>query len=355
MMIEYLKDKYFRLNRSFMRLVLKSKLKYTRREIHQARRLVARNAGGSAMTPEIKRAIKQYARERFGSAAYWPGLALAVEMRREFVKGCIPFDYFYYTLEPKLNPPRYSSIGDLRTLDYRRFGDFAIKPLCQLISGIWFNADFEPVGGPELKKILSDHNDTIVIKEEFGWGGKEVRVLHADEFIPGELAQDTNYIIQPYIKQYKPLHDLHPESVNTFRVLTFKKRDGSIEVLVTFLRFGVDGSRVDNLSSGGQCVRFDASGKPEPIGYDEFGLECGRRHKNSGIAFADLEIPMIHEIREKCISIHREYPHNRLIGWDIAVDESGALKLIEWNSSRPSFCWEDALFGPFFPDDQELK
>jgi hypothetical protein len=307
------------------------------------------------VTGKMKKSIKAYARERFGSAAYWPGVALAAEMRGEFIKGWIPFDYFFHVLEPSLNPPGYSSLGDIRTLDYRRFGDFAIKPLLQFITGVFYNGDCKPVGAREMHRILSDYNESIVIKQEFGWGGKQVRVMHSSEFTPELLQKDFNYVIQPFLKQYRILHDLHPESVNTFRVLTFRKKDGSVEVLFTYLRFGVDGSRVDNLSSGGQCVLFDSSGKPEKTAIDEFGLRCGERHKNSGIRFADLEIPMFHEILDKCVSTHQEYPHVRLVGWDICVDESGALKLIEWNSSQPGFSWEDALFGPFFPDDQEFK
>ena len=178
--------------------------------------------------------------------------------------------------------------------------------------------------------------------------------MHSSEFKPGLLLPGLNYIIQPFLKQYKVLHDLHPSSVNTFRVLTFRKKDGSVKVLLTYLRFGVDGSKVDNLSSGGQCVRFDASGKPEVQAYDEFGLKCGDRHKNSGKIFAELEIPMFQEVVDKCVSTHLVYPHVRLIGWDICIDETGAPKLIEWNSSRPSFSWEDFLFGPFFPDDKEF-
>lgn len=350
----FLTDRYFRLLRSFERVVLRLKLSYTRREIHQSISQVVERTGRSVVTGKIKKQIKQYARERFGSADFWPGLALGTEMTGEFKRGIIPFDYFYYFLEPKLNPHRYSSIGDLRTLDDRRFGDFAITPLLQSISGIFYNSDFEPIEEAEVNRILSDHNDTIVIKQEFGWGGREVRVIHSSEFKPGLLLPGYNYVIQPFLKQYRVLHDLYPDSVNTFRVLTFRKKDGSVRVLLIYLRFGVDGSRVDNLSSGGQCIRFDINGKPEALAYDEFGLRCGDRHKNSGKVFAELEIPMFHEIVDKCVTIHRVYPHVRLIGWDICIDETGTPKLIEWNSSRPSFSWEDALWGPFFPDDREL-
>jgi hypothetical protein len=350
----FLKDSYFRLLKRLEGLILRMKVNYTRWGIVRDTRVVIKQTGKSAVTHRIKREMRQYSRERFGSAAYWRGLAMGVEMKGEFVRGWIPFDYFYYFLEPSLNPPRYRSIGDFRTLDYRRFGDFTIRPLLQFISGMYFNTACEPVGEQEISRIMSDHNDLIVIKQEFGWGGKEVRVMHSSEFKPGLLLPGLNYIIQPFLKQYKVLHDLHPSSVNTFRVLTFRKKDGSVKVLLTYLRFGVDGSKVDNLSSGGQCVRFDASGKPEVQAYNEFGLKCGDRHKNSGKIFAELEIPMFQEVVDKCVSTHLVYPHVRLIGWDICIDETGAPKLIEWNSSRPSFSWEDFLFGPFFPDDKEF-
>jgi hypothetical protein len=116
----------------------------------------------------------------------------------------------------------------------------------------------------------------------------------------------------------------------------------------------VDGGRVDNLSAGGQCLVFDSAGNPSETSMDEFSREAGRKHKNTGIVFADLKIPMYHDILNSCTSIHLKYPHIRLIGWDICVDESGSPKLIEWNTQRPSFSWEDSLWGPFFPDDQEF-
>jgi hypothetical protein len=354
-MIRFLANRYFRLIRSFERLLRWLQVFDTRRDLRRDSRKIARKKGGSVINRQIKREIKQYCRERFGSTAYWHGVALSTEMRGEYMNGFIPFDYFYYEMEPRLNPKEYASIGDLRTLDYRRFGDFAIKPLFQYISNIFFNADFEAVGESELLKFLSDYNDTIVIKQEFGWGGKQVRVIHSSEFKPELLQRGKNFIIQPFLKQYKVLSELYPHSVNTFRVYTFRKKDGSVEVFLTYLRFGVDGTRVDNLSSGGQCLLFDSTGKPASISIDEFGIKADKKHKNTGFVFADLKIPMYQDIVDKCKSTHELYPYVRLIGWDICVDESGSPKLIEWNTHRPSFSWEDALFGPFFPDNEEIQ
>ena len=326
----------------------------SRVDLRRSRRKIASKKGGSVVSRRLKRKIKAYAKRRFGSTAYWPGVALATEMRGEYKDGWIPFDYFYFELEPKLNPPGYANIGDIRTLDYKRFGDFAIKPLFLYIPQNFYSADFEPLGVPELKSILAEYDDMLVVKQEFGWGGKQVQVMHSSEFKPEQLHRTTNYIIQPFLKQYKTLHELYPDSVNTFRVYTFRKKDGSVEVLLCYLRFGLDGTRVDNLSAGGQCLLFDSAGRPEEMSIDAFGLKADRVHKNTGFVFADLKIPMYKDIINSCTSIHLKYPHIRLIGWDIAVDESGAPKLIEWNTQRPSFDWEDALWGPFFPDDSEF-
>ena len=325
-----------------------------RREAHKARKKFLSKSGKSVLYKQTKRAIKAYARERFGSAAYWPYLALYTEARGEFIKGWIPFDYFLHILEPKLNPPVYRDFGNLKTSDYKRFGDFAVEPLFVFVSGLFYNSKFELVKDEDLRKFLAAYDGNIVVKQEFGWGGKQVQFLHASEFDPESLQKDTNYVIQPQIKQYKVLHELHPDSVNTFRVTTFLKKDGSIDIVFVILRFGVDGSKVDNLVAGGQCIKMDINGKPAKMAYDDFGHEGGETHKNTGFRFAELEIPMYSEIIAKCKHAHQQNPYIRLIGWDVCLDESGTPKLLEWNTHRPTFDMEDALIGPFFPDDSEF-
>jgi len=52
---------------------------------------------------------------------------------------------------------------------------------------------------------------------------------------------------------------------------------------------------------------------------------------------------------------HQKNPYVRMIGWDVCIDEHGKPKLIEWNTHRPSYTWEDVLFGPFFLDNDEFQ
>ena len=350
----FLTDRYFRAQKSFSRMKRKLLMLGLRREAHKARKkFIARN-GKSAVNKEVKRAIKEYARERFGKAAYWPYLALYTEARGEFIRGWIPFDYFLHILEPKLNPPVYRDFGSLKTYDYRRFGDFAVEPLFVRVLGLYYNSRFEVVKEEELRKFMATYDGNIVVKQEFGWGGNQVQFMHASEFSPDKLVKGLNYVIQPEIKQYKLLHELHPDSVNTLRVTTFLKKDGSVDIVFVILRFGVDGSKVDNLVAGGSCVAMDPDGNPAPVAYDDFGYPGGETHKNTGFRFSDLKLPMYHEIIARCKKAHQQNPYIRLIGWDVCVDESGTPKLLEWNTGRPTFDMEDALLGPFFPDDSEF-
>ena len=353
-MIDFFMHRYFRIKRSLDNLVLRLALFYYRIQAHQLRKKVVQAKGEKVLNRKLKGAIKAYCKERFGSSAYWPHLALLTELKGEFVEGWIPDDYFLYILEPKLNPKEYRSLGGQKTYDYQRFGEFAIKPLFLFVTGIFYNADFEVLNKNQLRKVLSDYNDIIVVKQEFGMGGEEVRIIHSSEFKPEQLQIGKNYVIQPLIKQHKILNDLYPESVNTIRVTTFLKKDGSIDIKFVIVRFGVDGLKVDNSSAGGKFINITPEGKGAKTAFDDDGLPAGEMHPNTGYIYSNLEIPMFQEVLDKCIAGHQKNPYVRMIGWDICINEHGEPKLIEWNTHRPGYTLDDALFGPFFTDDTEL-
>jgi len=348
-------DRFFQCERLVKNLVLKLSITYSRIRAHRERKQVVKKIGRSVINRQIKKSIKEYARQRFGRTNYWPYLALYTEIRGQFIKGWIPYDYFRYVFMPKINPQNYRDLSNIKTFDYRLFGEFAIRPLLVFISGIFYNTDLEIIEEGQVKKLLSDYDNTIVVKEEFGMKGKQINIIHSSEFIPGKLKKNINYIIQPYIKQYKVLNDLYPEGVNTFRVTTFLNTDGSVNIKCVILRFGVDGLKIDNLSSGGQYIYFDSSGKPSNLAYDYIGLKAGAKHKNTGYLFSDVRIPMFHKILDLCEEAHKKYPYLRLIGWDVCIDDSGEPKLIEWNAFCPSILPEDINFGPFWTDDSEIN
>lgn len=343
-------NRYFRFLNSWKHWIVKLSITYSRFLAHQSRRKIIKKKGGRVVNRQIKKSIKEYAKRQFGKKSYWPYLALYTEIRGQFIQGWLPFDYYRYILLPRINPRSYCELSEHKTFDHRIFGDFALKPLLVYISGMFLNSDFEVVARDQVKKILFEYNDTIVVKEEIGTQGKQVQVIHSSEFKTENLKIGRNYIIQPYVKQYKPIHNLYSESVNTLRVTTFLKKDGSVDIKFVILRFGSDGSKVDNISVGGQYIYFDSDGKPSKNAFDNMGFNMGERHKNSGYLFADLELPMYQEVMNACIAAHKKYPYVRLVGWDVCITDTGEPKLIEWNTS-PGIHRFESRFGPFFTDD----
>ncbi|HDZ42127.1 MAG TPA: hypothetical protein ENH59_10695 [Bacteroidetes bacterium] len=330
-------------------------LAYLRNDAHMGRNVVTKSKETKVLSNKLKKSIKEYSKDRFGSKNYWHYLALYTEIRGEFLEGWLPYDYYRFVFLPRINPKPALYLNDLKTYDYRLFGDFALKPLFLFISGMFFNTDLETVGKDDVKSFMSEYNDNIVIKEESGWGGEQVRIINPASFSPYELPNDKNYVIQPFVEQYKVLNDLYPESVNTFRVNTFLKKDGSVIPKYVWLRFGKDGMRVDNGTMGGDFLFFDLAGNPEPYSYDhKTGMKIGDRHKNTGYLYSDVKIPMFGEIIEKCKVAHKKFPYSRLIAWDVCIDSSGKPVLLEWNANNPDFPTEEAKFGPFWPNDEEI-
>lgn len=325
-----------------------------RNTAHKLRKELVKKKGNAIIDRQLKKSIKEYASHRFGKTAYWPYLALYTEIRGEFIKGWLPYDYYHLMLLPKTNPPNYCHLSEHKTFDHKLFGEFAVKPLFVYISGMFYNADFEFVEKSHVIKFMAEYNDIIVVKKEYGVEGKQVSIIPSSDFVPEKLKDNLNYTIQPFVKQYHVLHELYPGSVNTFRVTTHLKKDGSVNVKFVFLRFGVDGSKVDNLSSGGQYIFFDASGKHANYSYNNFGFEIGDRHKNTGYLFSNIEIPMFHKMLEKCKEAHKKYPYVHIIGWDVFIDSLGEPKLLEWNAVNPGMWPMEAKYGPFWAKDDDL-
>lgn len=342
------------LERMFDSILMMLILVHMRNDAHRFRRMAVRKKGRRVVNRQVRKKIKSYCKQRFGSKSYWPSLALYTERKGTFQEGWIPSDYFRFKLMRVLNPEPAMHM-DFKTFDYQIFGDFAIRPLFIYVSGMYLDPELNFVERELAVAQISEYDDEIVIKEEYGWGGLKVRILHASEFTQGLLRKGANYVIQPFVRQNEVMNKLYPHSVNTLRVNTFLQKDGSVSVKSILLRFGIDGSRVDNITSGGTGLYIDKDGKPDEFACDvDTGIPISDRHKNTGYRFADLKIPMFSKLLEKCKQAHKKVPYLRFVAWDACVDINGEPKLIEWNATNPEFASHEIRFGPFWPDDSEF-
>ena len=198
-----------------------------------------------------------------------------------------------------------------------------------------------------IKKILNIEVDSFCKKNVSHGGGMSNDILrlvvkNRNLFINGVRKSITefediigmdNWIIQERINdQHKKIAVLHPDSVNTVRVVSVR-RGGTITILCALLRIGVDGKHNDNWSSGGIVVGVKENGMLEKYGFQKAGY--GRKiekHPNSEIEFRDLEIPFWGEILNCVKRAHNLCYGLHSVGWDVCVTEDGPL-ILEGNDN----------------------
>jgi len=320
----------------------------SRKEAIKLCRQVTEQKGHSVMTSSLLKQIKSYCKKSFGSSRYWPWIVLYTEIRGEYKEGWVPDDFYKNVLADKLNRPSSPLLSGLKSFDHRLFPGFAVKPLFVKIEKNYFNAEGSVLNMAELSDIIRSHSGELVVKRDLGPSGSAVTFIDASIFdISVHLPGRYSYVIQPAVEQHPAIAAVYDKSVNTLRVVTLIKPGGSIGVLVVFMRFGVNGSRLDNVMTGGRFVAFNEDGTSKGRAYDRFGLYRGEAHPDTGFQLSGLKVPSYGQAIQQCIHSHALYPYNRLIAWDVYINSDEEPRLIEWNS-LPGLWRYEAVFGPLW-------
>jgi hypothetical protein len=149
---------------------------------------------------------------------------------------------------------------------------------------------------------------------------------------------DDRYVLQERIRQHEIVSALHPNSVNTVRLVTFVN-GSTIELFSAAMRIGTRGRNVDNWAAGGVIVGIDAEhGELRGEAFHKPGYG-GRvqRHPDSGIAFDGFEIPYFAESVMLVSRLHGYLRDIHSVGWDVAITPEGPT-IIEGNDD-----WEGGI------------
>jgi hypothetical protein len=197
-----------------------------------------------------------------------------------------------------------------------------------------------------LKEIfkLNSSYDSIIIKKTYGSSGGDkiyklfLYQLTTDTEILTEIYSEvtmSGFLFQETIKQHPDLNRINPSSLNTIRFDTFTNIDGEIEIISGYLRMSIKNLHVDNISSGGCQVGIQLlEGKLKKIGYTPillYGVKVLTEHPVTKTTFENTSIPFFSQAKELVLEAARYIPGLRLVGWDVAIGESGPV-LIEGNS-----------------------
>lgn len=289
----------------------------------------------------------------------------AVEQDRSKLKLYIPDSFFYAFIDEYFtNPQRSTALDDKNMYDMYFPNVKRPKTIARKVDDVYLNENYEPISVEDFIKTCKEHKEVIVKSAIGSWGGHGVKFWDAEkdsvetllnyiytqnaEYFRGSSVY-KQYIVQEVFKQHKDLADINSSSVNTIRVMTLF-RNGNVKALSSVLRMGVDGSRVDNCSSGGIVCGITEDGHLKEVAYDGAANRFYRHPQ--GVEFIGRVVPAYAE----CVAMaeklaYRFYGASRLISWDFAVAEDGTPTLIEMNISFGELDFHQLCNGPIFGDD----
>lgn len=144
-----------------------------------------------------------------------------------------------------------------------------------------------------------------------------------------------HYLVQTLVIQHPLLSQMHPSSINTFRLTTFYDKKGHRVIpFAGFFRVGVNDAIMDNWAAGGIAIGVDLkTGKLTKYGLYKHGYGAKTdRHPNSGVIFDNFVIPYYEEAIKQALELHERLKDIPIIGWDIAISPEGPI-FIEGNDN----------------------
>lgn len=143
---------------------------------------------------------------------------------------------------------------------------------------------------------------------------------------------DNRYLVTEFIVMHPTLAEIYPTSVNTIRMIVFKKDAVTPELGNAYLRIGTAASGfVDNTAAGGLLAQID-------VDTGRFGeaksLRNGRvvdtpNHPDTGV-FIGGTIPNWELVKEQVLRMAASFSQLEYLGFDVAITEDG-FKIPEIN------------------------
>lgn len=283
--------------------------------------------------------LKEYYKKIWGTTIqpYWHEYYYSMTGR--FSERYIPNDIFYPFIVPYLNRMDMAQ-AYLDKNNYENLFPSVRQPGCILknINGYYYQNQ-APLTEEDAIEVCSNLERAIIKPTLDSCQGRNVKCFSTKESkLKGETKSvrelfqkyNRNFIVQEVIRQHPVIAALNPTSVNTIRVVTYR-RGNEIIHLSSILRVGRDGEIVDNGHAGGFCCGIKEDGCLKPEGYVVSKNQI-RQKTDSGVAFEGIKIPEYNKILMTARDLHFRLPYLNLVGWDFSVDEHNEVVLIEFNT-----------------------
>ena len=273
--------------------------------------------------------------------------------------GRIIKDIIFSTLYYGVKPAEYCFFGfEKASCDERRtyISDSEVLKMCDQISSVnkakkfrdkyeaylqftpYYKRECILVEGDSISKIdefTKRYNKFVIKPLDSSRGNGIYKVdMSRDNYSIDDIAmlveKNGKYIFEEYIDQFGLLKELHPDSVNTIRYVTFLDEMDEVVDVYAILRMGRGNCNVDNINAGGVFANIDLdSGIVSTPACD---LKGNRYlfHPDTGVQIIGQRIPDWEKLKELVKKIAHVVPEQKYVGWDFAYTKKGWV-MVEGN------------------------
>ena len=321
------------------------KLKRSNKRAFKALKIIESYRG--EINPKFRKLSDEYATEVLGNRAFAPWLYVYSAFQNDFKEGWIPDNYYAKLVVPKLN-------GDYGKITDRNFITPFLYPvaknldLAYFINGKFCSPDSTYINPEHIKDLLFKNHDKVVYKFENSKQGKGVFVLDKNNFELSAYSSklNKNGVFQKFIQQHPFFSEFTNNSVATIRVTTASDDLGNISAKAAYIRFGRN-KDTHIKSNSAVSVSIDIhTGELQPKGYMNWKeIDV---HPDTKVSFDQKKIPYFNKCVDKAIEMHSVTPFMGCLGWDLIIDNTEKVQLIEVNGINNGIKFSEATTGPCF-------
>lgn len=177
-----------------------------------------------------------------------------------------------------------------------------------------------------------DRHPTFLFKPSGGSCGIGIEIIKVSEITDFHKVYESlrakDGVLDEYIVQHRSMEELHPQSLNTLRVVSV--RIGTkVNIAAAVLRMGNEGSSIDNYSAGGIVAPVDIkSGLVTAAAEDIYGKRYVF-HPYTGAQIVGFNVPSWGKVIDLVRAAAADAPLS-YIGWDVAVRQDDCV-IVEAN------------------------
>jgi len=138
-----------------------------------------------------------------------------------------------------------------------------------------------------------------------------------------------DFCFQEIISNCNSVKNIHPQSLNTFRITTYLWKN-KVYHFPVIMRLGKGNSVLDNAHQGGMFIGISDDGYLSERAFTEF-QERYYTHPDSDIVFKGYRVPETILAIEAVEQIHQRIPQLGMISWDVVVNDKNEVIIIEMN------------------------